>query len=88
MTDAGLEHLKGLTQLHSLDLGGTKVTDAGLEHLKGLAQLESLELRGTKVTDAAAKVLTKLCRTAPSLLASSTEFMGEFWLGKIAECVI
>ena len=25
---------------------------------------------------------------APLFFASSTEFMGEFWLGKIAECVI
>ena len=44
MTDAGLEHLKGLTQLQSLCLGNTKVTDAGLEHLKGLTQLQSLHL--------------------------------------------
>ena len=35
MTDAGLEHLKGLTKLQWLDLAGTEVTDAGLEHLKG-----------------------------------------------------
>ena len=36
MTDAGLEHLKGLTQLQRLACGDTQVTDAGLEHLKGL----------------------------------------------------
>jgi len=29
MTDAGLAHLKGLTQLKELSLEGTKVTDAG-----------------------------------------------------------
>ena len=52
MTDAGLEHLKGLTQLQSLDLTDTKVTDAGLEHLKGLTQLQSLNLMETEVTDA------------------------------------
>ena len=44
MTDAGLEHLKGLTNLQSLDLTFTKVTDAGLEHLKGLTKLQSLDL--------------------------------------------
>ena len=42
--DAGLEHLKGLTQLQDLSLGGTKVSDAGLEHLKGLTQLQWLDL--------------------------------------------
>ena len=44
MTDAGLEHLKGLTRLQSLNLAETKVTDAGLEHLKGLTHLQSLDL--------------------------------------------
>ena len=44
MTDAGLEHLKGLTQLRVLNLANTKVTDAGLEHLKGLTQLRMLYL--------------------------------------------
>jgi hypothetical protein len=52
VTDAGLEHLKGLTQLEWLDLMDTPVTDAGLEHLKGLTQLQELYLGGTKVTDA------------------------------------
>ncbi len=39
VTDAGLKHLKGLTQLQSLSLNSTPVTDAGLEYLKGLTQL-------------------------------------------------
>lgn len=50
VTDAGLEHLKGLTQLQHLILQNTKITDAGLEHLKGLTQLQQLNLN-TKVTD-------------------------------------
>ena len=41
VTDAGLEHLKGLSRLQELYLDGTQVTDAGLEHLKGLSQLKS-----------------------------------------------
>jgi hypothetical protein len=52
VTDAGLEHLKGLTQLRTLILDSTKVTDAGLEHLKGLTQLQELYLEQTQVTDA------------------------------------
>ena len=51
-TDAGLEHLKGLTNLRSLWLDNTQVTDAGLEHLKGLTSLQLLGLNRTKVTDA------------------------------------
>jgi hypothetical protein len=52
VTDAGLEHLKGLTALQGLSLDGTQVTDAGLEHLKGLTALQGLYLDGTQVTDA------------------------------------
>ena len=52
VTDAGLVHLQGLSQLQDLGLDDTKVTDAGLVHLQGLSQLQVLELDNTKVTDA------------------------------------
>ena len=51
VTDAELEHLKGLGQLPELHLGGTQVTDAGLEHLRGLSNLQILLLGSTQVTD-------------------------------------
>jgi hypothetical protein len=60
VTDAGLEHLKGLTQLKRLYLEDTRVTDAGLKHLRGLTQLEVLELRSAKVTDAGLEHLKRL----------------------------
>jgi len=50
VTDAGLEHLKRLSQLRLLWLSNTAVTDAGLEHLTGLNQLEELYLDGTQVS--------------------------------------
>ena len=34
ITDAGLVHLKGLTNLQTLNLGGTKITDAGVADLQ------------------------------------------------------
>ncbi len=52
VTDAGLENLKGLSQLRFLSLKDTRVTDAGLEHLKGLSELQELVLDGTQVTGA------------------------------------
>ncbi|MCX7424781.1 MAG: hypothetical protein NTW96_04010 [Planctomycetia bacterium] len=52
ISDTGLAHLEGLSQLETLDLSFTKVSDAGLAHLAGLAQLRDLNLSGTKVTDA------------------------------------
>ena len=51
-TDADLEHLKWLTGLQYLSLGGTQVTDGGLEHLSGLTALRWLELSDAQVTDA------------------------------------
>lgn len=41
VTDAGLQCLKGLTQLPNLSLDNTQVTDSGLEHLMGLSELLS-----------------------------------------------
>ena len=40
VTDAGLVHLEGLTNLQSLHLSETQITDAVLVHLKGLTSLE------------------------------------------------
>ena len=51
-TDAGLEHLKGLTRLKSLTLFNTQITDAGLEHLKDLTSLSLLTLSfSNNITD-------------------------------------
>ena len=57
ITDAGLAHLAGLTELKTLSLDGTQITDAGLVHLKGLKGLEKLDLYSTKVTAAGVKKL-------------------------------
>ena len=57
VTDAGLGHLKGLSNLHRLWFYGTQITDAGLEALKGLEHLQELHVEGTKVTEAGVKKL-------------------------------
>ena len=61
-TDAGLVHLKGLTNLQAL-LPPHQITDVGLAHLKGLTKLRILNLEHTQITDAGLvhlKGLTKL----------------------------
>jgi hypothetical protein len=60
ITDAGLEHLKGLTNLTCLWLYGTQVGDAGMEHLKGLKKLTRLNLMHTRVSDAGLAKLKNL----------------------------
>lgn len=50
ITDAGLQHLKGLKNLNSLDLSFTQVTSEGLQHLKRLKNLKSLKLKWTRVS--------------------------------------
>lgn len=50
VTDAGLVHLRGLSELKTLYLDGSSITDAGLVNLKGLTKLETLGLSQTAVT--------------------------------------
>ena len=52
LTDAGLMHLKRMTNLETLDLKTcTQITDAGLVHIKDLTNLQWIDLTNTKVTD-------------------------------------
>jgi hypothetical protein len=65
VSDGGLAHLKGLSNLSILVLDGTTVTDTGLGHLKGLTNLSYLALGRTQVSDAGLahlEGLTKLSR--------------------------
>ena len=56
-TGAGLEYLRGLSNLERLDLNDTQVSDSELAYLRGLTNLRSLWLYDTQVTDEAAKEL-------------------------------
>ena len=59
ITDAGLVHLAGMTNLQDLYLTDTQVTDAGLVHLAGMTNLGILFLDETQVTDAGVAELQK-----------------------------
>jgi hypothetical protein len=63
ITDAGLVHLQGLSQLQRLDFDGTQVTDAGLARLQGWSQLQWLGVWKTTVTD---EGLDKFRRALPN----------------------
>jgi uncharacterized membrane protein YhaH (DUF805 family) len=52
ITDAGLEHIRGLTGLEILDLSLTGISDKGIDCLRGLLSLTTLYLGGSKVSDA------------------------------------
>ena len=60
ITDAGLKHLSGLTQLRRLHLANTAITDAGVKQLAGLENLETLNIYGTKVSTGVLETLAKL----------------------------
>ncbi len=61
ITDAGLKHLAGLTNLTYLGLiGAENITDEGLKELVGLQKLEELRIGNTGITDAGLKELAKL----------------------------
>jgi hypothetical protein len=52
VSDSGLVHLQGLTQLKVLRLNDTQVSNAGLTHFQGLMQLIALSLDNTQISDA------------------------------------
>jgi internalin A len=60
VTDAGMKHLKGLSSLGKLYLGGTRISDAGLAELEPLHRLWYLSLPETDVSDAGLAHLKKL----------------------------
>lgn len=60
VTDAGLKHLSGLSQLSLLTLYGTGVKGPGLTHLAKLKGLKDLDLKYTAFDDAGLKLLAKL----------------------------
>ena len=51
LTDKGLEHIAGLTQLSELDLAFVPVTDQSIESLTELKSLKKLYLYGTLISD-------------------------------------
>jgi internalin A len=71
ISDRGVERLKQLGQLESLNLYAAEfITDAALAFLRGHRQLRSLNLRGTDVTDTSLAYIA----TLPSLTALDISF--------------
>ncbi len=62
VTDAGLQHLEGLSQLRVLNLVNSKIADEGLQHLERLSQLKELHLSGPEITNVGLQHLEGLCR--------------------------
>ncbi len=60
VTDAGMEHLRPLSDLETIVLGGTRITDAGFAVVAEWPQLRRLEFQSTRVTDTGLVHLKKL----------------------------
>ena len=60
LTNAGLEHLRGLKNLQHLSLAGTNISDNGLVHLTHLKHLNHLDLSNTKITNAGLRYIANL----------------------------
>lgn len=63
ITDKGLAHLNGMTNITGLDIGKTGVTDAGMAHLATLTNLERLDISFNRsITDKGVRHLSGLVR--------------------------
>jgi len=51
VTDAGLEPLRGMSNIFSINLEGPSISDRGLDSLKTISSLRYVILTGTRVTD-------------------------------------
>ncbi len=67
VTDAGLEKLRGLTNLKELDLTQWGITDMGLNSLSAMNKLEVLNLTATAITDAGVDILITILPRMTSL---------------------
>ena len=59
ITDAGLDHLRGMTKLEQVHLRGAGFTDAGLRKLRGFRGLRSLSSKNAKFTDEGLRELSQ-----------------------------
>lgn len=59
ITDAALDHLRGMIKLEELNLHGSGFTDAGLQKLRGLSELRSLTSRNARFSDEGLRELTR-----------------------------
>ncbi len=76
LTNEGLSHLSGLTQLEVLNLSGNSVTDDGLRHLQPLSLLRELDLSRLPLTDAGLTTLASLKKLEDLNLLFSEGFAG------------
>jgi hypothetical protein len=77
VTDAGLQHLVGLTCLRSLDLSHTSVTDAGMPSLASLTSLTALALVGNnRISDVGLQSLAELPLNVVDLARTSVSTTG------------
>jgi hypothetical protein len=96
VTDAGLQHVSGLTQLEWLDVAHTAVGDAGLACVKPAKHLNHLIAEHTRITDAAMETIagfgeleildltgTQITDAGLANLRSVSK-LRELWLGQTA----
>lgn len=72
ITDAGLQHLRGMVYLETLSLGSTAISDAGAKILADVRSLRYLDLRRTRLTNESLVALAAL-RRLESLDLSGTQ---------------
>ncbi|CAN5153252.1 hypothetical protein BH11PLA2_BH11PLA2_47090 [soil metagenome] len=86
VTDAGVAHLQGRTNLLYLNLSDTQVTDAGLAGFKDCKAMDFLVLDGTQVTDAGLAVF-KDCKSLTWVQLNNMPRVTDAGLAHFKDCM-
>ncbi len=86
ITDAGVRHLSGVTEMRHLRIKETRVTDVGLGHLAPMSALETINVRRLDITDEGLLRLAEHHRRLEMLVLSDELAEGRFSLPGWPRC--
>ena len=77
ISDKGMAHLAGLTQMERLTVGGPDLTDEGIGHLANMHKMDLLNIIGCRLTDRCLEYLGGMKSVRDLRISGDTDFTAE-----------